>query len=216
MAFPELDACCGRLSSGNREILQECQSTIERFVVLMYDRSSESTSVNECRRLLYTKRNRAIENVPPTADALLQHTKRAALQAHIWTTCLDAVGNQCSPSDWGWKEEDGVFQPVWCTQPEVSKHCRQLVACSCKRGCRGLCKCKRNQLSCSQLCQCEGLCSGSVYNVAVDEGEEQEVQDEHEVHSDAEIVFQCHDESCDGDIYFSDSESEVNIQSEVP
>ena len=53
---------------------------IERYVVLMYDKSSGLDSVNECRRVLFTKKNRASENLPPTSDALLQHVKRAICQ----------------------------------------------------------------------------------------------------------------------------------------
>ena len=69
--------------------------------------------VNACRRMLYTKKNRAIENIPPTADALLQHTKRAALQARIWSDCLLCEAPNLLPAQWGWKlAEDGGFEPL--------------------------------------------------------------------------------------------------------
>ena len=53
---------------------------IQRFVVLLYDRTSTSTTVNECRRNLFTK-GRLIHTIPPTEDALKQHIKRAMLQS---------------------------------------------------------------------------------------------------------------------------------------
>ena len=46
----------------------------------MYDRTSPLASVNECRRILYTKRQRTVEGTPPTQDSLVQHIKRAMLQ----------------------------------------------------------------------------------------------------------------------------------------
>ena len=48
--------------------------------ILMYDRTSELEGVNECRRYLFTKKNRSSENLPPTLDSLIQHLKRATYQ----------------------------------------------------------------------------------------------------------------------------------------
>jgi len=129
----------------------------------MYDRTSQSSSVNECRRVLFTRKNRAIENIPPTADALLQHTKRAALQAEIWDSCLDATANTSAPACCGWRlNNTGHFEPIWSTQPELSADCKQLISCSCKVGCSKSCKCVRSNLPCTQLCICEGQCSENV------------------------------------------------------
>jgi len=35
----------------------------------------------------------------------------------------------------------------------------ELVHCSCKKTCRS-CKCRRNELRCTQLCACNGQCFG--------------------------------------------------------
>ena len=59
---------------------EELQS-MERFVVLLYDRTSNCDTVNECRRELFTKKRRTTENIPPTLDALKLHIKRASLQS---------------------------------------------------------------------------------------------------------------------------------------
>ena len=55
-------------------------------------------SVNEARRELFCQKNRTMETIPPTQDALLQHTiaKRVAYQAGIWTT--SNLSLQQSPS----------------------------------------------------------------------------------------------------------------------
>ena len=51
---------------------------IERFVVPMYDRTSPLASVNECWRILYNKKQNAVEGIPQ--DCLVQHIKRAMWQ----------------------------------------------------------------------------------------------------------------------------------------
>ena len=73
-----------RLSLGNAEISQNDIDLIERFVVLLYDRVGSTSSVNHARHWLFTKKGRPIDNCPPTADALLQHIRRAILQSSIW------------------------------------------------------------------------------------------------------------------------------------
>ena len=54
---------------------------ISIFVILLYDRSSLTTSVNECRWVLFTQKKRWIEGIPLTEDSLVQNMKRAMLQS---------------------------------------------------------------------------------------------------------------------------------------
>ena len=39
---------------------------LQRFVAILYGRTSLATDVNTARRELFTKKNRALENIPPT------------------------------------------------------------------------------------------------------------------------------------------------------
>ena len=52
----------------------------EKFVVVMYDRSSADTSVNDSRRDLFARKQRPYDAIPPTQSALKLHSKRAAYQ----------------------------------------------------------------------------------------------------------------------------------------
>jgi len=81
---------CIRLSKhGQLDVKNEDVKKLERFVVLLYDRTSDVESVNECRQILFAQKGRNIELIPPTEDALYQHIKRAVLQARfIWNTSL--------------------------------------------------------------------------------------------------------------------------------
>ena len=65
---------------------------IERLTVVLYDKTSPQSSVNEAREELFCRKNRSIDNIPPTQNALLQHTKRAVYQGSNCTVmgaCLD-------------------------------------------------------------------------------------------------------------------------------
>ncbi|KAK6167880.1 hypothetical protein SNE40_021809 [Patella caerulea] len=86
------------------EELHNHMSTIERFVILMYDRTSSCESVDEARQELFTHKGRAIELIPPTSAALFQHAKRAVFQAaYVWGQALLRTPELPDPSDWGWR-----------------------------------------------------------------------------------------------------------------
>ena len=133
----------------------------ERFVVLLYDRTSSECAVNVARKTLFCRGNRPISHVPPTQDALLQHVKRAAFQAgFVWAQSIVAWQSLPSPSDWGWQCVDNVWHPVWMTLPPAADCCPELVSCGCKAGCTTKrCKCVRANLSCTALCNCQGECN---------------------------------------------------------
>eukprot|EP00794_Sanderia_malayensis_P019491 gene19490-21416_t len=70
-----------RLSQGStNNLTDDDMKNLERYVILMYDRSSQLTDINECRKILFTRKGRSIDSLPPTRGALQQHAKRALLQ----------------------------------------------------------------------------------------------------------------------------------------
>ena len=79
---------------------------LERFVVLLYDRTSTEEGVNRARKQLFSKKGRAIVGLPSTLAALFEHTKRAAYQAgHYWGQMMTIAPKLPSPNDWGWKKK---------------------------------------------------------------------------------------------------------------
>ncbi|KAG7174297.1 putative Nuclear pore membrane glycoprotein 210-like 2 [Homarus americanus] len=70
------------------------QAFLERFVVILYDRTSCMLNVNDCRRDLFTRKGRtSMKMLSPTKEALTQHMhmQRACFQAgHIWRQALVA------------------------------------------------------------------------------------------------------------------------------
>lgn len=144
-------------------------SVIERFVVLLYDRTSDQESVNTCRKQLFARKNRLMETIPPTCDALMQHVKRACYQSSfIWNKSLLANPAIPSPGDWGWQLVKDKWSPVWMTIPQASTVCTELLKCGCKKGCSGNCKCAKAFMKCTALCYCEGECGnvGVLYDTA--------------------------------------------------
>ena len=133
---------------------------IERLIVILYDKTSPLSSVNETRKELFCHKNRSMDRIPPTQNALLQHTQRAIYQAGIWTTCTQMQQVIPVPEEFAWtKTSSTSWQPVWMIISEVSKACSELIKCSCKGDCTN-CKCGRTNLACSPLCNCK--CSNTV------------------------------------------------------
>jgi hypothetical protein len=148
------------LLTPNPSIIDDWLDTLERFVVLLYDRTSSQEHVNDARKQLFTQNGTGIDALPPTQEALRQHIKRATFQAgYCWGQMMIASPELPSPSEWGWVQSDNGWDIYWTTLPEATQACRQLLRCGCKKGCRGQCKCMKNALQCTALCFCGGQCA---------------------------------------------------------
>ena len=94
----------------------ECNSghfqKIERLSVVLYDKTSSLSLVNEAREELFCRKNRNVGNIPPTQNALLQHTKRSIYQAGIWTTSYLAHQVLPSPSEFAWSIKESTRKYV--------------------------------------------------------------------------------------------------------
>lgn len=159
LVYPEVTEAFHEMLQMPQELSDLSLSQLERFVVLIYDRTSACVGVNEARKHLFTRKSRSLENIPPTQAALRQHIKRAMYQAHVWNLALVIRPQLPSPSDWGWVNSDDGWQPLWTTLPEASQSCYELLHCGCKKGCCGHCKCKKAELKCTALCACSGDCN---------------------------------------------------------
>ena len=129
--FPQITDTFLMLASVPEEIAEQAMAQIERFVVLLYSRTSSQRTMNKARQELFSKGNRTLENIPQPQAALLQHTRRAVYQAgHIW-----GKPTRPSPSDWGWEKNENEWKPVWTLLPQAQQICYKLIYCGCKKGC---------------------------------------------------------------------------------
>ena len=128
---------------------------LEKFVVIMYDRSSTATGVNNARLDMFARKQRPYQAIPPTRSALLQQVKRAAYQAGcVWSQSTLRQPETQSPADWGWAKNGDLWNVVWTTLPPIVESCQQLTKCGCKSDCHGRCTCYRLGLFCTALCSC--------------------------------------------------------------
>ena len=161
-SYPEVTTAFLTLAHNPSEVSNRCMEHLERFVVLLYDRTSGKTAVNEARKQMFAQKGRALDAIPPTRAALVEHTKRAAYQAgHCWGQALTPSPDLPCPQEWGWTLEEGIWKPFWTTLPEVTKSCRELVRCGCKKGCQARCSCVKAGLRCTALCMCTDECNNT-------------------------------------------------------
>lgn len=157
--FPELTPVLKVLKELPEVITDESMAVLERFVVLLYDRTSNLVFVNEARQELFSKRSRDLDSIPPTRASLEQHARRAVLQGgYVWGQTLLRHQVLPSPSDWGWQHQGNVWSPYWTALPQAKDTCHELIRCGCKTSCRGRCKCVKANLTCTGLCKCGGSC----------------------------------------------------------
>ena len=102
---------------------------LERYTVVLYDKSSNVENIDKARKILYCQKDKTIESIPPTQDALLQHIRRVTYQAGIWSTCDKSEQKLPSPEGWGWtfNREAQVWTPIWITRPIASKAYSELI-----------------------------------------------------------------------------------------
>ena len=154
----EIFAC---LSRAPRQVSSDELAAVERYFVLLYQRTSTLSHVNDARKQLFAFGNQKIENIAQTLHALEEHVKRAVYQAgHIWGQCLIGAPQVPSPDLWGWQKiGDSPWTPRWTTVSEAATACHELLKCSSKMSCAARCKCFKAGLRCTQLCFCTGQCN---------------------------------------------------------
>ena len=139
----------------------------EQFVCRMY-RKESFTSVNALRYHLFcTATTKSYADLPPTHDALVQHVRRSNFQAYLWKRCLHN-GEVPSPKGHGWDIKDNDISIVWTTLPAAPLALLELLRCGCLSGCSGArCRCFKNNVSCTDACQCKGCTNNTATTGAV-------------------------------------------------
>ena len=139
-----------------------CFAIIERFVILMYNRTSEAFDINIARKELFANCGGQIDKIPPTKAALMQHLKRAVYQGSVcWGHAVNLNPVMPNPSTWGWVQRVGVWHPFWTELAEASAACREFLLCGCRQKCKAsTCTCMKAGLKCTGNCKfCRGNCA---------------------------------------------------------
>ena len=76
--FPEVtDTFSALMGQPQQSDVDTAMAILERFVVLLYNKTSSKSHVNEARVDLFARKGRDVHHIPPTQGSLLQHTRRA-------------------------------------------------------------------------------------------------------------------------------------------
>ncbi|CAM4708789.1 unnamed protein product [Leuciscus chuanchicus] len=132
--------------------------------LIMYSKSCGSSRVDEARHHLFSNGTKSLENLPPTQAALIQHIKRALLQASFYWNQATAVQQDIPEFNaWGWFRDSTskTWEPYWTNLRDASKACTILLHCGCKTACRWHCKCCKAGVRCTSICACEGACTNN-------------------------------------------------------
>ena len=87
---------------------EDAVSAIERYTGLLYNRTSNQTSLDAARMELFVKKGRGMDEIPPTKDAFHLHLRRSIFQgAFCWGRSLELQPDLPCPSEWGWCNLDG-------------------------------------------------------------------------------------------------------------
>ena len=83
--FPEVtDAFQSLMRQPQQSDVENAMIVLERFVVLLYDKTSCRSHVNEVRVDLFAYKGRDVLHIPPTQGCLIEHVKRAAYCSHYY------------------------------------------------------------------------------------------------------------------------------------
>jgi len=84
LAWPEITETFIALSKQtSRELPEDIMDKLERYIVLLYSRTSDDESVSSARLSLFCQMSRPIDNIPPTRAALEEHTRRSIYQGGL-------------------------------------------------------------------------------------------------------------------------------------
>lgn len=105
--------------------------------------------------------------LPPSAEAVRQHSYRSYHQIQQWQ------GNEMLPTEWGWRFRDIHLEPIMTLLEAAPKDILNMISCRCKNVCKFNCTCKKSGLNCSTLCiNCDGkVCHGIDINEDDDSNE---------------------------------------------
>ena len=157
-------------------ISEESIYNLQQFVCHLYMQTYKDSDIDNLRYKLFCQKRAKNESLPPTADSLLHHIKRANYQSLIWRKALVAEQMLDSPTGNGWEhDKEGNLVPVLMNKPTAPNAILEFVTCKCsKSSCRKNCSCAKQELPCTEACLCLGDddCENEYKDVEMDENGE--------------------------------------------
>ena len=152
----------------SRDIDKSDICRLERFTVLLYDRSSSLEDVGclqrredrliQCHQQEMHSFNTFGEQPIKLASLHSSFRLKSTFQFSITVTSKNASAP--GYSEMGLENEiNGPEEPLRMTQSEAEKNLRKLILCNCPNGCNARCTCQKSDLPWTELCLCNGQCN---------------------------------------------------------
>ena len=75
---------------------------------------------------------------------------------NIWCNVNKKWSEQIKIEKLRWKLSEKGIEPIWTTLVEASQACKELIKCNCSTNHTKRCRCKKQNLKCTELCGCSG------------------------------------------------------------
>jgi hypothetical protein len=150
-----------------------------KFVARLYDPKArfacDHGDLNKLRSRIAQQKDASLVKLPPCEATFRQHVLRVSLQVYIWTSSSIAQPPVKSPLQFGWVNKNGLV-PVYFDGQTSSDFLQDLL-CTCKGKtlCSKGCVCFEQNLSCTELCPCQGnfSCNNSNTHIFTDDSDEE-------------------------------------------
>lgn len=177
----------------------------EKCLVALYGGDPATQRLHELRFQLFVKAatNAKVNlaRLPPTTAASSFHAFRTYHQVQKW------LGVEKDPTDWGWKTSPCGLIPIATDKEPAPSQLLKIIACKCKKGCKGACTCLKAGLKCSSLClNCSGKTCDNVS--LIDEDEDEDDPDEVERENETEEPEEERDEQAQEQVNSEDDRQE--------
>ena len=145
----------------NENEIRTVYPLIQQFVCMLYG-ADDMVDVDDARLDMLLHNGKDFDKMPPSTDALYQHTLRSVYQSdYIWSCMFDATFEEGDVENFGRKKVGGSLITLYTTLPIISRDLRELSICKCTTGkCTGNCGCRKGDppQPCTSLCCCKGIC----------------------------------------------------------
>jgi len=143
------------------DLTHEVLETLASFVCLAYcPKGIQIASIPDLRWHLFCKNLAESNKLPPTTGALEEHIERVRVQSRVWCQATVMWQQQFDPLKHGYhQDEKGHILPITTKVLPAPQAIVELVRCQCKANCSTQrCSCRRNDLTCTDLCLCGTDC----------------------------------------------------------
>ena len=101
------------------------------------------------------KKKKTVYDLPPTSRSLQGHLEQCYYLINESLNLLSKA-KSLEPTVYVWESFEAYLLP---SKREASLPSDYIIVCGCSKGCKGRCNCSKNDVPCTEFCQCARNCS---------------------------------------------------------